>query len=87
MTDYVELHCRSAFSFLRARLARRSNWPNARRNCICRPCALCDRDGVYGAPRFFGRARELGVRPIVGAELTMEDKTVLPVLVQSRAGL
>src|SRR5262249_16856562 len=48
--------------------------------------ALCDRDGVYGAPRFFARARESGLRPIVGAELTMEDQTVLPVLVQSRAG-
>src|SRR6185437_7775048 len=43
-------------------------------------------DGVYGAPQFFSHARELGVRPIVGAELTMEDQTVLPVLVQSRAG-
>ena len=48
--------------------------------------ALCDRDGLYGAPRFFSKAREVGVRPIVGAELTMEDKTVLPVLVQSRVG-
>src|ERR1051325_10063640 len=48
--------------------------------------ALCDRDGVYGAPRFFGRAREAGIRPIVGAELTMEDQTVLPVLVKSRTG-
>ncbi len=48
--------------------------------------ALCDRDGVYGAPRFFSQARELGVRPIIGVELTMEDHTVLPVLVQSRTG-
>src|SRR5881394_1883223 len=48
--------------------------------------ALCDRDGVYGAPRFFARAREIGVRPIVGAELTMEDQTILPVLVESRHG-
>ena len=33
-----------------------------------------------------GRAREEGIRPIIGAELTMEDKTVLPVLVESRRG-
>src|SRR5262245_10301464 len=48
--------------------------------------ALCDRDGVYGAPRFFNHARELGVKAIVGAELTMEDQTILPVLVESRRG-
>jgi ribonuclease PH len=47
---------------------------------------LCDRDGVYGAPRLLARARETGVRAIVGAELTMDDDTILPVLVQSRAG-
>src|SRR4051812_38633556 len=48
--------------------------------------ALLDRDGVYGAQRFAVAAREHGVRPIVGAELTMEDGSVLPVLVKDRAG-
>jgi error-prone DNA polymerase len=83
--SYVELHCRSAFSFLRAastpeQLAKRAA------ELQMPAVALCDRDGVYGAPRFFSQAREFGVRAIVGAELTMEDQTVLPVLVQSRAG-
>jgi error-prone DNA polymerase len=85
MIDYVELHCRSAFSFLRGgslpeQLARRAA------ELQMPAMALCDRDGVYGAPRFYSRARETGVRPIIGAELTMEDRTILPVLVQSRAG-
>ena len=48
--------------------------------------ALCDRDGVYGAPRFYDAGRGLGVRSIVGAELTMEDGAILPVLVESRTG-
>jgi error-prone DNA polymerase len=48
--------------------------------------AICDRDGLYGAPRFFSRAAEVGVRAIVGAELTMAGGAVLPVLVQSRSG-
>jgi len=48
--------------------------------------ALCDRDGVYGAPRFYAKAKKAGLRPIVGSELTMEDRTVLPVLVASRQG-
>jgi error-prone DNA polymerase len=85
MTDFVELHCRSAFSFLRG--ASTPEQLAERAAQLQMPAvALCDRDGVYGAPRFFGRARELGVRPIVGAELTMDDQSVLPVLVQSRAG-
>src|SRR5277367_5147006 len=85
LSGYVELHARSAFSFLRGaslpeQLAGRAA------SLEMSAMALCDRDGVYGAPRFHGRAREAGLRPIIGAELTMEDRTVLPVLVQSRAG-
>src|SRR6185503_15676706 len=48
--------------------------------------ALCDRMGVYGAPRFVGAARESGIRAIHGAELLLEDGSVLPVLVKDRAG-
>ena len=83
--SYVELHARSAFSFLRGgsmpeHLAERA--AELRMSAM----ALCDRDGVYGAPRFYKTAREQNVRPIVGCELTMEDGYVLPVLVESRAG-
>ena len=84
-SGYIELHARSAFSFLRgasfpehlAETAAGLDFP---------AMALLDRNGVYGAPRFYAKAREAGIRPIVGAELTMEDGSVLPVLVQSRTG-
>ena len=83
--SYVELHARSAFSFLRgASLPEQLAETAAHLNLPA--MALCDRDGVYGAPRFFAAGREQGVRPIVAAELSMEDDTVLPVLVESRAG-
>jgi error-prone DNA polymerase len=82
---YVELHARSAFSFLRgssspenlAYIAAEQELP---------ALALCDRDGVFGAPRFYTAAKEAGIRPLVGSELTMSDGTVLPVLVKSRTG-
>src|SRR4051795_5321446 len=82
---YVELHACSAFSFLRggsfpeqlAETAAELNMP---------AMALLDRNGVYGAQRFAVAARDHGVRPIVGAELTMEDGSVLPVLVKDRRG-
>src|SRR5207344_1249162 len=48
--------------------------------------ALLDRNGVYGAQRFSVAAREHGVRPIVGAELAMEDGGILPLLVENRTG-
>src|SRR5262249_36847864 len=39
-----------------------------------------------GAQRFSIAAREHGVRPIIGAELSMEDGGILPVLVENRIG-
>ena len=48
--------------------------------------ALLDRNGVYGAQRFSVAAREQNVRPIIGCELSMEDGTILPVLVENRTG-
>src|SRR5437763_13550156 len=83
--SYCELHSSSAFSFLRggsfpeqlAEVAAELEMP---------ALALLDRNGVYGAQRFSVAAREHRVRPIIGAELSMEDDSVLPVLVENRTG-
>jgi error-prone DNA polymerase len=83
--SYIELHACSAFSFLRggsfpeqlAEVAAELEMP---------AIALLDRNGVYGAQRFSVAAREHGVRPIIGAELSMEDGSILPVLVENRTG-
>src|SRR6058998_2133297 len=83
--SYIELHASSAFSFLRggslpeqlAEVAAEFEMP---------ALALCDRDGVYGAQRFSVAAREQNTRPIIGAELSMEDGSILPVLVENRTG-
>jgi error-prone DNA polymerase len=82
---YIELHTRSAFSFLRGGSAPEQLAERAA-ELELPALALCDRMGVYGAPRFFAAAREQGLRAIVGAELVLEDESVLPVLVQSRTG-
>jgi error-prone DNA polymerase len=82
---YIELHARSAFSFLRgASLPEHLAETAVKRGHST--MALCDRDGVYGAPRFYTTAKEQGLRPIVGSELTLEDGSVLPVLVINRTG-
>ena len=83
--EFVEFHARSAFSFLRG--ASHPEQLAEQAAALGMPAlALCDRDGVYGAPRLFAAAREHGTRAIVGAELTMLDGAVLPVLVENRTG-
>jgi error-prone DNA polymerase len=83
--SYVELHSRSAFSFLRGASAP-EQLAEAAASSGMPAMALCDRDGVYGAPRFFAAAKENSLRAIIGSELTMEDGSVLPVLVETRTG-
>ncbi len=98
---YVELHTASAFSFLDG-----ASLPEAlvdrAKSLGYDALALLDRDGVYGAPRFYQAARKAGLRALVGAELTMQTGTParlpgtaplhpplvwrLPVLVESAQG-
>src|SRR6266581_2247505 len=85
MTDYIELHACSAFSFLRG-----GSFPEQLAHTAAElempAMALLDRNGVYGAQRFSVAAREHNVRPIIGAELSMDDFSILPVLVENRIG-
>ena len=82
---YIELHACSAFSFLCG-----ASFPEQLAETaaeLAMPAmALLDRNGVYGAQRFSVTAREHNVRPIIGCELSMEDGTILPVLVANRTG-
>ncbi|HEY6244043.1 MAG TPA: error-prone DNA polymerase [Pyrinomonadaceae bacterium] len=95
---YVELHARSAFSFLEGAsvpeeliaVALELNMP---------AMALLDRDGVYGAPRFHLSAKKNGIKAHIGAEISVQhahspkskvqspkSAFSIPVLVSSRKG-
>jgi error-prone DNA polymerase len=82
---FVELHARSAFSFLEA-----AALPEAlaeRAAGLEQPAiALLDADGVYGAPRLYRACTRLGLRALVGAEITLTDGSRLPLLVEDREG-
>ena len=82
---YIELHARSSFSFLRGASLPEHLAETAAKQGLS-AMAVCDRDGLYGAPRFYQTALEKGVRPLIGSELTLEDGSVLPVLVMNRTG-
>ena len=85
MSDYVELHASSAFSFLRGASPPEELAQMAAQRGLA-AVAVCDRNGLYGSARFTRAATKCGVQPIVGCELTMEDGVVLPVLVETRRG-
>ena len=76
-SDYVELRCRSAFSFLDG-ASLPEDLVAAAASGDHDTLALADRDGVYGAPRFFAAARKTGLRPIVGAEISLAAGGVGP---------
>jgi error-prone DNA polymerase len=68
---YVELHARSAFSFLEG-----ASLPEALvatgGNLNMPAMALLDRDGVFGSPRFHMAAKKIGLKAHIGAEVSCE---------------
>ena len=93
MTDeYVELHARSAFSFLEGACVP-EELVKACADMNGPAMAILDKDGVYGSPRFHVAARKTGIQAHIGAEITVnfgtEDNPIripVPVLVQTREG-
>ncbi|MCA1573333.1 MAG: error-prone DNA polymerase [Acidobacteria bacterium] len=83
---YVELHAKSAFSFLEG-AAVPEELIAACAELQMPAMALLDRDGVYGAPRFHMAAKKKGVKAHIGAEITVQcptSKVQRPVIVQSQ---
>ena len=69
-SDYIELRARSSFSFLEGAATPEDLVDRAA--ALGYPAlALGDRDGLYGAPRFYHAAVKAGIKAIVGAELTL----------------
>src|ERR1041385_6634579 len=84
-SPYVELHARSAFSFLRGACipedyAVRCSYLHQA------GMALLDIDGVYGSPRFHQAMKKAGHNPHLGAEVTCTDGARYPLLIASQRG-
>ena len=82
---YIELHARSAFSFLEG-----ASNPEAlieSSAALGMPSmALLDRDGLYGAPRFYLAAKKIGVQAHIGAEVSCVDGWRYALLAASAQG-
>ena len=82
---YVELHAHSAYSFLDGashpeELALRAA------ELGYEALALTDHDGVYGSLELAHAAKLVGVRPITGAEVTLQGGAHVTLLVESSQG-
>src|ERR1041385_1908210 len=83
--SYIELHARSAFSFLRGACV-----PEDYAFCCSeldqKGMALLDIDGVYGAPRFHQAMQKKNLQGYVGAEVTCTDGARYPLFVANQRG-
>ncbi len=82
---YVPLHLHSPYSHLDGASTIRKLVERARELGL-EALALTDHDSVSGAVEFHKRAREAGLKPIQGAEVTMEDGGHLVLLAQGPEG-
>jgi len=82
---YIELHARSAFSFLRG-ASIPEEYATIAASHESPAIALTDVDGVYGCARFHMSAKKAGIRAHIGAEITAKEGGRYTLLVESREG-
>ena len=82
---YVELHCHSSFSLLDGASSPESLIMQAA--ALGYPAvALTDHNGLYGAVRFWQAARNAGIQPVIGAEVTLAGEGHLTLLAETFGG-
>ncbi|MBN1250202.1 MAG: DNA polymerase III subunit alpha [Anaerolineae bacterium] len=82
---YVELHAHSSHSLLDG-VPHPAELVAHAANSEMPALALTDHDGLYGAVPFIRAAEAAGIKPIIGAELTLTDQTHLLLLAESAQG-
>ncbi len=94
---YAELRASSSFSFLNGSSLPEDLIHHAAQKGLP-AMGIVDRNGLYGAPRFYTAAKKTGIRALIGAELHLDETTKglriatqprdtwLTVLVENRTG-
>ncbi len=82
---YTELHAHSNFSFLDGASPTHALVERAA-SLGMKALAITDHDGLYNACVFTRLAKQAGIKPIIGAELTCEGERHLTVLVENGKG-
>jgi error-prone DNA polymerase len=85
MSSYVPLWCKSNFSFLEGASHPDELVDEAYRLGL-RAIALTDRDGVYGVVRAHVKARDVGLKLIIGSQVTVVGGSTIVLLAEDRGG-
>ncbi len=85
MPPYVPLWCKSNFSFLEGASHPEELVEEAHRLGLD-AVSVTDRDGVYGVVSAHQKAQELGVKLLIGSEITVDDGSTVVLLAAAREG-
>lgn len=83
--SFVHLHVHSNFSFLDAGSSVQALLDRAKALGYD-ALALTDHNGLYGAVRFYKYAKRIGIKPIIGAEMEMDDGSHIVLLAKDIKG-
>ncbi|MCO5219767.1 MAG: error-prone DNA polymerase [Thermomicrobiales bacterium] len=83
--SYVELHLHTAFSFLDG-ASMPTEYAATAAAYGYTALAVTDHDGLYGAMEFAQALENVGIQPITGAEITMDDGSHITLLAETRRG-
>lgn len=82
---YVELHCHSNFSLLDG-ASHPEDLVSRAADLNMPALALTDHNGLYGAIRFYRECLKANIKPIIGAEVTLESGNHLTLLARNNKG-
>ena len=85
MKNFVHLHTHSYYSLLDGVCSPEDLILAAKKSGM-KALALTEHNGLYGSIEFFEKAKEYGIKPLIGAEITLVDKTSLVLLVKDQTG-
>ncbi len=83
--SFCHLHVHSNFTFGEG-TSRVDDLVSKAKKMGMKELALTDKEGLYGAVRFYEKARKVGIKPIIGTEVRLESGYSLLLLAKSKRG-
>ncbi len=85
MKTFIHLHTHSYFSFLDGICSPEELILRAKKSGM-KTIALTDHNGLYGTVEFYQKAKEFGIKPIIGSEISLGNDGTLLFLVKNETG-
>ena len=85
MPTYIPLWCKTNFSFLEG-ASHPDELIESAHGYGLPGIAVTDRDGLYGIVRAHVKAKELGVQLLIGAQVTLNDSSIIVLIATNSVG-